>query len=281
MGRPDAFATGPPYCPSDEEDVLKRVDDSKPAVVLLRTHVLGVDGVTAERPGGRENDRVPIGKAEAPPYRNRIPEHAECHVLDSHFQHRLEEAHGVVVGESTGSGDASRLVVELLNNLHGYGEIRLAQELPRANTLGLFFRENARRVEQHVRVDEAHAGWSAVVLGPAGRICLETGRGAVVDGLPREIVGHAQPNPTRVKVGEDLVKQPAPALKRGFEALRLLSLAPAGAWRETPQELSHKRRHRRVQLRRPDAGAAMSLVVNGYGDASHHDTISQFLCHTV
>ena len=49
-----------------------------------------------------------------------------------------------------------------------------------------------------------------------------------MDGLPREIVGHAQPNPTRVKVGEDLVKQPAPALKRGFERLTLQCLALPG-----------------------------------------------------
>ncbi len=257
------------------------VDDTNPAVVLLRAHVLGVDGVAAKRPGRGEYGRIPIRKTEAAAHRNGIPEHSERYGLDPHLQYRLEEPHGVIVRESTGSGGAGRLVVELLENLHRDGEIRLRQELPRATTLDLLLGEDARRVEQHVRVDETHPDRSAVRIGTACRTGFRTGRRTVVKRRPRQVVGHAQPNATRVEVGEDLVEQPAPALKRRLQGLTFRSLVPLVPGRDTPQELPHQRRHRRVQLRRADTGATMSLLVNGYGDVSHGYSLTGYVSYSI
>ncbi len=58
---------------------------------------------------------------------------------------------------------------------------------------------------------------------------------------------------------------------KSMEPLELGLLA-----REPGEKPLHFGGHRRVKLRRPDAGATVGLFINGYCDIFHQDTVSQF-----
>ena len=67
------------------------------------------------------------------------------------------------MSQPAGSSRARRLVIELLQDLHRYGKVGTREKLTGAVPFVGILRQPARRVQQHVGVDEAHRSY------PVGR----------------------------------------------------------------------------------------------------------------
>lgn len=162
----------------------------------------------------RRESPHPTQEAEALSYRNRISENAERHRLYTHLQHGLQEAQGVLVrvpaegpARFPGWQHSWRICTETARS-------GSAQELPCARALVLLLRDGTRRVGQHIRIDYAHTGRSAVGVCEAVRTCFGMDRCTVVERLAVRVVGHMQPDAAHVEVGDD-----------GSKSLRLRSSA--------------------------------------------------------
>ena len=85
------------------------VDHAEPVVVLRVTQVLGVDGVAALEPRGREDGAVPVREAGALTNGERLPQHLQGDCLHREAFERLDPGRRLIVGQCSRARGSSPL----------------------------------------------------------------------------------------------------------------------------------------------------------------------------
>ena len=114
-------------------------------------------------------------------------------------------------------------------------------------------------------------GYVRLPCSPDGLIStlVSTNRIPVVQCRPTDVVRRFESAAGRADVLEDLVQQPLSAFRFRLPARPMLTVAVRALSNQAIEKATHQRGHRRVELRRPDSGAPIRLVVNRYRDVPH------------
>ena len=85
-------------------------------------------------------------------------EQVQCDFLNGEAADGLDELQGLLVSYRRLTAGTGRLIVELLQYLHGQGQVSLAQQCESTVALAGFLGQGANGIEQHVSVNESHWG---------------------------------------------------------------------------------------------------------------------------